>query len=81
MMPPELVDVIANVQEQIGEQLDMLERDGGQYARDYAQAALAPKRIQGPAAPRGWHPHIRKMVQELVSEELLVRRHQHARSS
>lgn len=78
MMPPELIDVIARVQEQIGEQLDVLEREGGEYATACAQKTLRSPRGPAPRPPAGMHPKVREMVRSLVSDEMFIRRHDQA---
>lgn len=74
MMPPDLIEVIALVQEEIGAQLDILDQEGGAYALRCVQASQQPKTITGPHAPTGMHPKVGAMVRELVADHLYVRR-------
>lgn len=80
MMAPELVDVVTAVQAQIGEQLDLLDREGGAYARACAEKTLRSPKGPAPIAPAGMHPKVREMVRALVSDEMYVRRYYAAES-
>lgn len=74
-MTPDLCEVLAVVQEQLGEQLEMLDREGPAYVRALVVADSRPKTRQAPHGPAGMHPKMRQMVRELVSDELAVRRY------
>ena len=74
MMSPDLVGVLARVQEELGEQLDVLEREGGAYAREYAWSCMTRPTLSGPPRPPAMRPEIGKMVRELVLDELAARR-------
>lgn len=70
MMPPDLITVLARVQEEIGAQIDVLDREGGVYAARVMETFEQPRRIQGPKTPAGMSPVLGKMIRDLVMDEL-----------
>lgn len=75
LLAPDVLEAIGRVQEQLGEQLELLDREGGTYARSYAWASMTRPKVVGPVAPRGMHPKISSLIRELVIDELMVRRY------
>lgn len=73
-MTPELCAVLARVQEELGVQLDALDRIGGEYARQYAWAATTRPTLTGPPRPVELRPEMGKMIRELVLDELAAQR-------
>lgn len=74
MMPPDLIEVLARVQEEIGAQLDVLDRDGGVYAAHVLAAARDRKRVQAPRTPEGMSPILGKWIRDMVTDEVAVTR-------
>jgi hypothetical protein len=70
MMAPDLIVVLARVQEEIGAQLDVLDREGGVYAARVLQTSNEPRRVCGPKTPAGMSPVIGKLIRDLVMDEL-----------
>lgn len=73
MMAPELIEVIALVQEEIGVQLEILDREGGIYAMRCVEVSRQPRRLNGAPRPAGMNQHVGVMIRELVRDELAVR--------
>jgi hypothetical protein len=61
----------APVLEEIGVQIDVLDTQGGQYARDYLAHALGAKGYP-PAKPRAMHPLIAKALRDMVADEAMA---------
>lgn len=72
-LTPDLVDVLARVQLQLGDAIDALDRDGGRYAREIVARADSPQ-TYGPRRPTSLHPALGVLVRELVADELAMRR-------
>jgi hypothetical protein len=71
----ELNEVDAQVREHLAELLDVFDREGGRYARSYAESVLTrPARMTGPRVPNGLHSKVAAAIRDIVMDELSVRR-------
>lgn len=59
------------VLEEIAVQIDVLDQQGGQYARDYLAHALGTKGFP-PRKPRAMHPLIAKALRDMVADEAMA---------
>lgn len=59
------------IAEELGEQVDLLERTGATYAQRYLRHIRTGGQGQGPRAPRGMNAHIAKAVRDVVQDHAL----------
>jgi hypothetical protein len=65
--PSRLVDA-SNVLEELGVQIDLLDQQGGQYARQYLAHELGGQR-RPPMKPRGMHHLIAQALRDIARDE------------
>lgn len=72
--------LFAPIAEELGEQVELLERAGATYALRYLRHIRAGGQGQGPRAPRGMNAHIAKGVRDVVQDHALNARFTMGRS-
>lgn len=69
----QLLAVVAQVQETLGDLIDILDREGGRYAREYAAAMADPERSpKGARRPYGMPLAVAQLIRSLVLEEMMA---------
>lgn len=58
--------LFAPIMEELLEMIDVLEREGGRYARAYLEHVRAGGRGYGPKAPLGMNPLVAKAIRDVV---------------
>lgn len=79
-MTPDLLAVLEEVQRDLGDLIDSLDRDGGRYARRYAEWVLEGlPGANGPKPPPGLRGAPAALIRELVMDSASARRRVPAR--
>lgn len=74
-MTPDVAEVLTRVSEEVGVQIDLLDREGVRYAQLCAETVLSPRwRGNLPPKPPGMQTRAAEMIRELTLDELVAMR-------
>ena len=77
---PSTVDLFTPIAAELGEMLDVLDRDGGGYARRYLAHIREGGQGYGPRAPLGMHPLVAKAVRGVVRDHFEMARFENGKA-